>query len=841
MTKDHGTALLNSPRLRRVLALTQGGLWIERAARAFWPLGSLALAVFGLLALGALRGLPMAALWGVAGLWGAAAVALCVVGLRRFQRPGSSEALARVDARLPGRPLAALRDAQAVGAGDPASAALWAAHQMRMAAAAARAKPVPPSPSLTARDPYALRLTALLLAVVGALFGSLSSVTDLRPSGAPPPALATGPAWEGWIRPPAYTGRPVIYLNALQDSGFEVPEGSEALLRFYGEPGALGLEETVSGSATTPDAEGAGFTIRQHGSLKITGEGGAEWEIGVLPDLPPEVPRPAAPERQADGTFKLPFEARDDYGVTAGQLTITLDLDRVDRRYALAADPEPREALVLDLPLPFRGRRAEVKGVVTDDLAAHPFANLPVTLTLQVTDAAGQTAESEPLHSLLPGRRFFDPLAAVVAEVRRDLLWNRSTAPRGAQILRAVTWAPENFIRNERAFLRIRTAIRQMEAGALADEARDALSAELFAIAALLEEGDLNSALERLRRAQDRLDEAMKNGASPSEIRELMDELRKALDDYMEQLSREQDRDPAEQSADTETLEMSADQLQQMLDKLEQLMAEGKMAEAQELMEMLRQLMENMQVSQGEGGEGRGQGQGRMRDLADSLREQQNLSDEAFRNLQRRFDGTGQGQGEGQSEGQGTGEGEGEGEGAGPPASLADRQRDLRNRLRALGQTEMPGDGGPEADEGRRALDRSREAMEGAEEALRDDNLSGALDRQAEAMEALREGMRRFEEAEARERGETRQGEAGAEGPDGQRPGEGRGRGGQTRDPLGRQAGSSGGVGSEDGLGQGLDPNRRALDLLEELRRRSGEQHRPEEERDYLRRLLEQF
>ncbi|RRH73926.1 DUF4175 domain-containing protein [Falsigemmobacter faecalis] len=832
MTKNQSADLLNSPRLRLVLALTRIGLWLERGARAFWPLAALLLTGFGLAALGGLHGLPLVALWSVLGLFALTALALLAVGLRRFQRPRMAEVFTRVDARLPGRPLAALRDAQAIGTSDPASAALWQAHLARMARAAAEARPVAPAPDLTSRDPYALRLTALLLAVVGGLFGSLSSLSDLRPAGGSGAVVASGPVWEGWIRPPAYTARPVIYLNALTDTGFEVPENSEVLLRFYGEPGGLGLEESVSGSGLQAEDDGATFLIRHHGSLSITGEGGQTWEIGVLPDLPPEVEPPPAPERQADGTFKLPFEARDDYGVTAGQLTITLDTARVDRRYALAAEPEPREPILLDLPLPFRGRRAEVKGVLTEDLAAHPFANLPVILTLQVTDAAGQTAESAPLQTLLPGRRFFDPLAATVAEVRRDLLWSRSTAPRGAQILRAVTWAPENFIRNDRAFLRIRTAIRQMEAGGLTDQARDALSEELFSIAALLEEGDLNTALERLRRAQDRLDEAMKNGASPSEIRELMDELRKALDDYMEQLSREQERAPSEQSGDTESLEMSADQLQQMLDKLEQLMAEGKMAEAQELMEMLRQLMENMQVSQGEGGEGRGEGQGRMRDLADSLREQQGLSDEAFRDLQRRFDGTGQGQGQ-----QGQGEGEAEGEGS----SLADRQRDLRNRLRALGQTEMPGDGGPEADEGRRALDRSREAMEGAEEALRGDNLPGALDRQAEAMEALREGMRRFEEAEARERGETRQGQAGAEGPEGQRPGEGRGRGGQTRDPLGRQPGASGGIGSDDPLGEAIDPNRRALDLLEELRRRSGEQHRPEEERDYLRRLLEQF
>ena len=48
----------------------------------------------------------------------------------------------------------------------------------------------------------------------------------------------------------------------------------------------------------------------------------------------------------------------------------------------------------------------------------------------------------------------------------------------------------------------------------------------------------LEDALERMRRAQERLSQAMKNGASPEEIAELMRELKRANEDYMRQLSR---------------------------------------------------------------------------------------------------------------------------------------------------------------------------------------------------------------------------------------------------------------------------------------------------------------
>jgi uncharacterized protein (TIGR02302 family) len=302
------------------------------------------------------------------------------------------------------------------------------------------------------------------------------------------------------------------------------------------------------------------------------------------------------------------FTATDDYGVTAGQATIALDLPSVSRAYGLSLEPEPRDAIVLDLPMPITGDRTEFTETLVDDLSKHPFANLPVTITFAATDAIGQTGQSAPLSVTLPGRRFFDPLAAALIETRRDLLWSTANAARSAQILKAVTHLPEGFIRNERAYLRLRVLVRDLDtasATGLAAGQRDEMAEALWEIALLVEEGDLSSALERLRRAQDRLDEAIKNGADKSEIDRLMADLRDALDDYMRQLAEESQKNPDQQmSENMQGMQMSADQLQQMLDKLQQLMEEGRMAEAAELMDALRNLMENMQVTQGEGGQG---------------------------------------------------------------------------------------------------------------------------------------------------------------------------------------------------------------------------------------------
>ena len=245
-------------------------------------------------------------------------------------------------------------------------------------------------------------------------------------------------------------------------------------------------------------------------------------------------------------------------------------------------------------------------------------------------------------------------------------------------------------------------------------------------------------------------------------------------------------------------------------------------AEAAELMEMMRQLMENMQVTMGEG-QGQGPGSQSMRDLSDTLRDQQGLSDDAFRQLQQGPNGQ---QGEGQP-GQGQ---QGEGQDG---RSLAERQRDLRNRLNGLDDSQLPGQGSERGESGRRALNDAGRAMEDAERALRDGDLPGALDRQAEAMEALREGMRDLGEAMAQEGRQQ----------DGQAQGEAFGRAdpNSQRDPLGREPGETGRIGSDRNMLQGEDVYRRAQDLLDEIRRRSGDQSRPEIERDYLRRLLDMY
>ncbi|HHH89520.1 MAG TPA: TIGR02302 family protein [Aliiroseovarius sp.] len=852
-------------RLKYPLVLTRAALWAEAALRAFWLMGTLALftaaaALAGLFAL-----LP--ARWSLSLFWAlVAGMGLAfILGVLRFQRPRPGQALARIDAGLPGQPLAALTDRQAVGAGDPAARAVWASHRARMAARLTALRPVGPRPDLAPRDPYALRLMALVALAMALGFGTawrMGDASRLLPVGAADAALAPA-SWEGWIQPPAYTGRPSLYLADQPPGLLEVPMGSRITLRFYGRLGDITYQETVSGAqAGTPDGQAAGgsqtepaqaktsasFRVERDGTLSITGAGDAAWQVVALADKVPTIAPAGAPSRGLNGDFEQAFVARDDYAVASGSARITLDLGAVDRRHGLTIAPEPRAPIRIDLPMPFRGDRTQVEQVLVDNFATHAWANLPVTLELFATDEAGQEGASLPVSLILPGRRFFDPLAKALIEQRRDLLWNRANGARVARLLRAISNRPEGFL-DEGKYLAVRAMARRLEGEAdagLSDAARDEVAQGLWDLALSIEDGNLEDARERLRRAQERVAEAMRQGATPEELSELMDELREAMRDFTRQLAQQAQRDGNPTGADQpdrgqqpQGQELSQQDLEDMMDAIEQAMREGRQDDAMAMLQQLQDMMENMQAAEARPGQGDGNNSNEaMQGLADSLTQQQGLSDEAFRDLQEQANpsartgesddnvGRNGGRGSGQSH---SGEG-GRGDGQGENSDLARRQQELADNLDQQ-RRNLPGAGTEGGDAARNALKDAERAMREAARGLEDGDLAGALDRQAQAMESLREGMRQLDQALA----EAQRNRPGQQGANGQASNS------NPEDPLGRGPNSRGGLTTDAPLADGQDVYRRAEELMQELRRRSGEPERPAPERDYLRRLLDQF
>lgn len=793
--------------LRGRITLTKLSLTLENFLRAFWPLLTLLGFTYAALAFGGFAALPLRVAQGLAGVFAVIAVGLGFFGVRRFKFPNRPQALEKLDESLENHPIASLQDTPAINVKDPFSKALWEAHIEQMQAQAQLAQPPLPAPELPKHDRAGLRLLALTAVIAALLFAPRIGVQNLQATiGGEAAASAPSVAIEAWATPPAYTGKPALYLTEIASGApIELPIGSEITLRTYGS-GEFSLSEAVSGDAsalTSPTPEepprDARFTVLHNGLVEVfdgkTSLG--KWQVRVLADTPPTLSVPDGIDKSREGELSIEYAAQDDYGIVSTRYVIHPELDKVGRYFGLTPAPEavPND-MVGELPLPFSQDLTDIKETLLADYSKHLWAHLPVSITLEVTDGAGQTASLTLASEDLPALSFFDPLAGAIVEQRRDLMWSPVNDRRVSQVLRAVSYRPEEgLFSSSSTYLLLRSAIRrmgyQMEDGLSAEE-RGELEELLWKIAVQIENGDLSGAEARLRRAQERLSQALENGATDQDIAGLMDELREATEDYLDQLA--QNMEPGQQQAEGQQGEtITGDQLQEMLDRLQELSENGQRAEAQQLLEEISRFMENMQMTQGSGGSPR-PGSADQQQLQDGLEEQQQLSDEAFQQLQEQF-------------GQEQGEGEGD--------SLAERQEQLREYVEELREQGRGGE----------ALEEAERNMGEARDRLREGDFSGAFDEQAQALENMRQSLREMQNQE----------QAGQSGRDGEVTAER-----DLYDPLGRSIGDRG---RADGDTAVPDQNAsdRARELLDEIRRRSGESQRPTEELDYLNRLLDRF
>lgn len=805
--------------IRRESRRAMAALWLERLARALWPGFAVIAALGGLVLLGVLTELPplmrLAILAG--GLF--AALFFTVRGAFRLRRPRAPEALARLDEGVHGRPAQSYSDALATTAPESGTAALWAEHQRRLALCASSLRERGPRPDLARHDRFALRLCALVTLAAGLIGWGASepgtvSFDDLF---SPPGAAATPdirPALEAWAEPPAYTGAEPVYLTRI--SGAEpvsLPEGTEITMRAFGVEGAPALSESVSGGASGFEAEdetihSASFTVASDGEITVTGDGAelGRWRIAVIADEPPSADFTETPGEGARGALSAPWRAKDDYGVVSGELIIRAD-DEAAQAQSPYGPPRPVERLHLDVPLPWGADAREAEGVLVSDQTGHPLAGAPVIYTLIMRDAAGQEARAE-VSGVMPRRYFTHPMAKALAEQSRLVLRYEAGAPRAWDVLAAVTMHPEETFDDDIAYLAARVGVHRLASSIESGADDEALSAAdiLWRAALRLEDGDLASAAERLARAEERLREAMERGAPDEEIARLMEELRRAIQDYLAEMMRNSLRDQArgqpQEQQQGEGQSLTMEDLERMLRELEEALARGDMEAAQQMLQALAQMMQNLQAGQPGQGQGQGgQGDGLSGQLGDMIGEQQGLADDTF-GAMRGGEGAGQGEGGGQGQGE---------NGAGA-------QRALRDALNGL-MGELPGGAGEET---RRALEGAGEAMDDAARNLERGDESAALDDQIRALEALREGQRSL-------------------GRDMAQGGQGSGPGGRGDDPLGRPGATYGSIEEGGDIPGGISPKKRARELREEIRRRAGERARPEEELDYLNRLLERF
>lgn len=744
------------------------------------------------------------------GLFALGLVAFILLGLGfvRIQRPKLAHAIKRLDETLKGRPLFSLLDRPADG--DPI---LWALEQARLAKVTKSLRPHFGKFQISDLDPYGLRLIALLVFLCGVIWGTPRLGMRSPPDIAKGAVAQSGPNWEGWIIPPEFTGKPPIYLpDVLEDERIPVFKGSVIELRSYNEDTAW-LEHDVS-DAPVIDGLIQRVTVEQSGKLSVLNKPIKSWTITLEQDQPPTVQITGNFTSEFFGNSELPYAAQDDFGVVEGRLLVELDEATLDRIHGLKVVPDQPPKIEAALSMPLRGSRQDFADVASNDFSKSVLAHMPVRVGIEVSDGAGNVSWSEPLFTTLPARRFFDPLAASIIEIRRDIMWSAQNDKRALRMMRAILYRPRSEFRRETHYLLLKNIADRWDTSLMMginDKSQKTFADDLWSLAIAIEEGDVDDALERMREAQERLSEAIKNGATPEEIAKLMQDLKAANENYIRQLRQQAERDMAELTPEERSvieqddMVMSDQDLQEMLDRIQELMDEGRMAEAMQALDEFQKMIENMQIAQSQKGDG-GKSPGEtMEDLSQTLREQQELSDRSFEQLQNQFNGEPSDNGD----------------------ALGQQQRELQNQLREQ-RGKLPQLDGKAARDAQRSLRQSEEAMNEAGEALENGDFQSALDKQAEAMDSLRDGIRNFDQAMSEN---SEQGQGASQ----------QNAGGERSDPLGRSQGVGGQDGNSDTSTGTAEAEAKNSEIMDEIRRRSGDLERSEKERSYLKRLLDRF
>jgi len=820
--------------LARRLFLSRAALGWELLWPALWPM----LCVAGFFTAAALFDLP-SLLPGIVHAAILAGFALAFVGaaiwgLRALVWPDELVARRRIEINsgLAHRPLAALADRPSAPL-DAAAASLWEAHRRRMAAAMRRLRVGWPAAGLARRDPWGLRAILAILLVVGAIDAGADwrdrLLRAFTPSweGGPPAAAAS---FDIWITPPDYTGLAPQFLRADTAGPVRVPTGSTLLAQVHGGRGEPHLlVDGAAGDFQAIDKENfrAQAVLTKGQSLSVT-QGGTtlgRWPIEIIPDNPPSAAFIQPPRGTTRAALRLEYQATDDYGVEAVKIVIRRQDD--DK-----PGEKPGEKIEVPLPLPGLHLK-DAHATSYQDLSPHPWAGLPVEITLVASDALGQTGASDPVRMTLPERTFTNPVARAIIDQRKELVKDPNSRQAVAEILDDLNQRPALFRDDTVAYLALRLAalrLRQDDA----DAAVAAVVPLLWDTALRIEDGRMSLAENELRRLQQALQDALAKGASDEEIDRLTRELSQALDRYLQALAENMQNQPADERAPLDPSKvLTGRDLQRMLDRARELAHSGAQQQARELLSQLQDMLENLRTARpGEmGQQGNGEGQQMMRGLHDLMQRQQQLLDRSFRAQRRQGQGQGQNQGQGDQAGQPGQSGDmPDGAQSGDLGDSAAQQEQLRHALGDMMRHMSDGLGDiPDP------LGRAERAMHDAVGALQRSAPGDAISPQSEALDQLQQGARDFAKQLQEQLSKGWGSPGDSEGTEPEMPDK------ADRDPFGRSFSANGSYDQGDVAIPDESVLQKSRQILDELRRRAGERSRPSIELDYIERLLRRF
>lgn len=783
----------------RSVRLARLWLMIERYWPAFWP----AFAVIGFyLAFSLFDPWRLFPGWvRIVGLIGAAgaAIVLANISFRDVSPASEKEARRRIEAKsgLTHRPLDASADTIS-GDQHPMTRALWGAYKKKLTTSSAALKVGLPHAGLHYRDPYAIRALLVLVVFVGIIAAGPDWSQRIRASVSLDLTAQTSPVrMDAWLQPPDYTGLGPQTLSIasdpefgrqMQGTHFTVPAGTVFSVRLGSVRTAPTLNISGEDIALTKTAEG-GYTadaeLIKAGPISLRSGGGFrnQWHISVTPDLPPIIAFAESPSGTARQALRILYDMRDDYGITS----VTLEIEK-------SGFPERDRATIM-LPATEIGGET-VHRTAYRDMAAHPWAGTSVVGILAARDALGQVTTSDPIKFLLPERSFKHSVARNLIAIRKTLYLTPGARRDANRRLQQQALRRSEFESDLTVYTALRTAYWRLYLNE-DEDSRYTVMDLLWDVAVYLEDGDIALTETALRNMFEDALRALQDPDRADEFGDLTDQLSRLIEEYLAAQMSQAERQPSMGPQDSDLQSISSNVLARLLQQMRDLAAAGRTEEAMELLSALRDLLENSTASEmsAEAYQQMMEAAKNLDDLEKLARNQQKLMEQTAREsmleaLRERLGGESDGL-----------------------KNLAGNQSELSSMLDSLRKSldGSPIDVIPQ-------LDQAGAAMENAAEALRSKNGDDALTEQNRALAALDKAAESIESALSKKMAEMRQQSTGG-------------------DPLGRPSGANTDRVEIPDAAEMAEAQR----LLQKLRDRLSETSRPEDELEYLRRLLRRF
>lgn len=747
---------------------------------------------------------------------------------------------------------------------------LWGHFEQQILSTFTKLRSPHPRALLSKRDPYALRFLAVLMFITGlSVSGSQWSerITDGLLAVSPSFSVNKSSAVSLWITPPEYTNMAQIYLKGGEEfkEPIPIPQGSvlklsmKSNLGFLFPPvfqnGNIRISPEYMGDGIygleTPVHEGATLAIRHLFYAS------AMWKYNFIPDLPPEIGFATQKDKESEKTheekpkekkekyeivsenqLRFPLWLKDDYGVES--LSMHMNLDDVVMDKPLGKDFSDNR-LIMSPPA------TEFKIDPSYDLSWHTWAGLPVVITFEAKDHIGQITASERLSLVLPERKFEHPVAKSLIKVRKSLAWNyKEDFSALAGDLESLLRASDFMNQDDVLYLAIKVAAARLQLVNDKPQEERTLAAQdiiklLWMAAISVEDGDLALAMLELKEAQKNLETAMANPkTTDAEIARLMDELQEKMNNAFAEMQKEMQKRMANGEQipqipdDMMNNVISPDAMAKMMEQLQSAIKSGDKAGAQEMLSQIQRMMDMMDSSTMtmQLPSDMQMMQDGVNELEELIKKQQALLEQTSEQAEHAEMNTpapaiapdletlkDMGM-----------------ENMPPPpqpnsnsmTSASESHKAEQQALRyILGQLMM--DAGEKLDEIPKNMGQAEQSMRGSEEALGEEDFHSSIPHQEETIKHLKEAQKDLsKQLSARMQMMVGMGLSG----------------GQKYDPLGRPYGED----QQNGQAHGSDVKipdesrrKRVEEILDLLRRRSGEFDRPDDELEYFRRLLRQF